>query len=81
MFGVGPGSSAHPRDSENSQSIQSERNGVEEAAAAAAREVARELGAGGAGAGGRVPAGGTRAAASRCSAPRTFQTPKRTPTT
>jgi hypothetical protein len=46
MFGVGPGSSAHPRDSENSQSIQSERNGVEEAAAAAAREVARELGAG-----------------------------------
>jgi hypothetical protein len=51
MFGVGPGSSAHPRDSENSQSIQSERNGVEEAAAAAAREVARELGAGGAGAG------------------------------
>ena len=52
MFGVGPGSSAHPRDSENSQSIQSERNGVEEAAAAAAREVARELGAGGTGAGG-----------------------------
>jgi hypothetical protein len=47
MFGVGPGSSTHPRDSENSQSIQSERNGVEEAAAAAAREVARELGAGG----------------------------------